>query len=703
MKYHIGVKFMAIVLATVFLAMAVGSGLGIVGLLEAGLYEQSVDQLYQSSLQSQCHMMAIELVHKYASLNLGNLPQSYLDAYYGYHYTYQFREGYFFYTIRDERGSVLESTYTADAVGAMTFDIILSDVNYRVCLDNSVVDTSEYPFTESGDDMTGYVEITPKTEEEDEANIWQDIYYDFETDTTRSITYTIANLEYAEVTMYVLDGALEVESYWALLEIGYDLRYDLFWMLGVSLLLFAVCAVYLCCAAGRKPGCEKIRAGGLNRLSLDLYLAGAACLEWGLIFLGMYILQQTIRYSDIWVAFCMGAIILLVACLIFVGFCFAFVAQIKMKDAFWWHNSLIGRVCRRLGKLVKRCFRGCKGLLGMLPDVWQFVAIAGGMGFVLFLTCLFAYGNSYVRVNGFFAFILFLEVCAVIGLVAYCIYAFGVLKKGAQTMAQGDLHRLVPTAHLVGPFKVFAWQLNRLSGAARRAVEEQMKSERMKTELITNVSHDIKTPLTSIINYVDLLEKPHSDEENAEYLAVLSRQSQRLKKLIEDLMEMSKASSGTMTVEVTRLDAGESLRQALGEFSDKLEAAGLTPVVTIPDAPAYALADGRHTWRVLSNLMGNVVKYALPGTRVYIGLISTGENVVISMKNISREELNISADELTERFVRGDTSRNTEGSGLGLNIAKSLMELQRGSLAVHVDGDLFKVTLVFPAATGGDV
>ena len=216
--------------------------------------------------------------------------------------------------------------------------------------------------------------------------------------------------------------------------------------------------------------------------------------------------------------------------------------------------------------------------------------------------------------------------------------------------------------------------------------------------MITNVSHDIKTPLTSIINYVDLLEKPHTEEEGRQYLEVLHRQSQSMKKLIEDLMEMSKATTGNMTVDITQVDAGEAVNQALGEFADKLEKAGLTPVFRYPEEPVAILADGRLTWRVLSNLLSNVVKYALPGTRLYIDLIQLESQVVISLKNISREELNISADELTERFVRGDASRNTEGSGLGLNIAQSLMELQKGQLQLLVDGDLFKVTLLFPKA-----
>lgn len=221
----------------------------------------------------------------------------------------------------------------------------------------------------------------------------------------------------------------------------------------------------------------------------------------------------------------------------------------------------------------------------------------------------------------------------------------------------------------------------------------------MKTELITNVSHDIKTPLTSIINYVDLLQKPHTPEEEKTYLEVLNRQSQRLKKLIEDLMEMSKASTGNLTADITKLDAVESVNQALGEFADKLEKAQLTPVFRHPEESVAMMADGRLAWRVLSNLLSNTVKYALPRhAGVYRRDGAGGEG-----HHFPEEHLPGRAERgrrrAVERFVRGDDSRNTEGSGLGLNIAKTLMELQKGQLQLLVDGDLFKVTLIFPGAT----
>ena len=298
----------------------------------------------------------------------------------------------------------------------------------------------------------------------------------------------------------------------------------------------------------------------------------------------------------------------------------------------------------------------------------------------------------------------------IFGLLIYSVALYMILKKQGEKlkkqyesivyattqMAEGNLK--VELKEELGIFSELGEELRKVQDGFSKAVAEEAKSQSMKTELITNVSHDIKTPLTSIINYVDLLEKPHTPEQEKTYLEVLSRQSQRMKKLIEDLMEMSKASTGNIQVEIGKIDAVEAVNQALGEFADKLTAAGLTPVFRQSEENVYLLADGRLLWRAMSNVLSNAVKYALPGTRLYVDVSAVEDKAVISFKNISGAQLNISAEELMERFVRGDSSRNTEGSGLGLNIAKSLMELQKGQLQLLVDGDLFKVTLVFPKA-----
>ena len=264
-------------------------------------------------------------------------------------------------------------------------------------------------------------------------------------------------------------------------------------------------------------------------------------------------------------------------------------------------------------------------------------------------------------------------------------------------LAAGDLEAQLDTEKMFADVKRHAEDLNAIGIGMNKAVEQRMKSERLKTELITNVSHDIKTPLTSIVNYVDLLKKEDLPPAASEYLSVLDRQSHRLKKLTEDLVEASKASTGNMTVTLEPIVVNEIIHQAVGDYDEKLAAGRLEVILNTYEGNLMALADGRLLWRVLDNLLSNVCKYALAGTRVYIDLSGRDGRVYLSIKNISRDPLNISADELMERFVRGDTSRHTEGSGLGLNIARSLMDLMGGAFSLSVDGDLFKAELSLKA------
>ncbi len=247
-----------------------------------------------------------------------------------------------------------------------------------------------------------------------------------------------------------------------------------------------------------------------------------------------------------------------------------------------------------------------------------------------------------------------------------------------------------------GRAKEISIYLNDIAGGFSNAIEESLKSERMKTELITNVSHDLKTPLTSIINYVDLLKKEEIQNDKVkEYLDVLDNKSQRLKKLTEDLVEASKASSGTIKLNMEKLNVKELIKQSIGEFEDKFEAKGLEIIPAFPEEEINIQADSRYMYRILENIYSNLVKYALENSRVYLDVIKNNNKVIIAIKNISKERLNISAEELMQRFVRGDSSRNTEGSGLGLSIAQSLAKLQNGSFTIYLDGDLFKVVLEF--------
>ena len=560
-------------------------------------------------------------------------------------------------------------------------------------------------------------------------------YFDGQTMTAKFVYLPMPELT---VTVYVDQNSTSNLPMYALLASIRTVRNYLLPALGICLLVFAIFAVYLCTAAGRKPKTEEVRAGGLNRLPLDLYLGGASFAIAAIIAYTGYGAQYLIE-RDVLTAYGIIAAAIFAACLIFVGFCFAFVAQIKTPDGFWWCNTLCGRcihlfmrfgvwleaylrekgfpalwrLCKKLWTLTAKttiwCFHSfehaslwliaklgltfrwigskLRRFFSLIPLTWQWMLTGFTMIAFLFITVAGRYDIGIV-----------LSILFSIALILYGAHCFGVLRDSTKKMSQGDLDSKVEDKLMVGAFQEFASDLNDLADVAVVAAQKQLKSERMKTELITNVSHDIKTPLTSIINYVDLLQKPHTDEEEAQYLEVLDRQSQRLKKLIEDLMDMSKASTGNMAVDIEQVNAVESVNQALGEFADKLNRANLVPVFRHDEACIPMMADGKLVWRVLSNLLSNAVKYAMPCTRLYIDLMTVEDKVVLSLKNVSREELNVDAEELMERFVRGDDSRNTDGSGLGLNIAKSLMELQKGQLQLLVDGDLFKVTLIFPAA-----
>ena len=277
--------------------------------------------------------------------------------------------------------------------------------------------------------------------------------------------------------------------------------------------------------------------------------------------------------------------------------------------------------------------------------------------------------------------------------------SFARLRRGSRAIAAGDLNYRVDPARMPADLRAYAEDLNNISIGLAGAVDEKMKSERFKAELITNVSHDLKTPLTSIINYVNLLKTTQqTDPKAAEYIEVLDRKSQRLKKLTEDLVEASKASTGVLSVSREKIGMSQLLDQALGEWTEKLEERKLTVVTTVPEGETWVYADGRHLWRVIDNLLSNCAKYAMEGTRIYVELSRGKGQVTLSVKNVSREALNVPAERLMERFVRGEESRSSEGSGLGLSIARSLTELQGGEFRLTVDGDLFKAEVTLPQA-----
>ena len=358
---------------------------------------------------------------------------------------------------------------------------------------------------------------------------------------------------------------------------------------------------------------------------------------------------------------------------------------------FEWEGSGAQNIFRRTVEAVKRLWRTVCGAINRMGLMEQ--GLLCSIGVILLYLFFYMVGDCSGDVFGIVLLFSALVLVGAIWVLRQC----NRLQTGAKKLAQGNLSYKIDLAHLHGPFRAHAEWLNNISAGMAVEIERRMKSEHLKTELLTNVSHDIKTPLTSIINYVDLLQKTDPQPAEAkEYAQVLERQSQRLKKLLEDLIEASKASTGNINVDLAPTDAAELLRQAAGEYSERLKEQNLSPVLRIGDDSCTILADGRLLWRVFDNLLGNIVKYALAGTRVYLDMSQRDGWCTIAIKNISREELNIETEELMERFVRGDAARATEGSGLGLSIARSLTECMGGHFDLAIDGDLFKVTLAFP-------
>ncbi|MBQ6866538.1 MAG: HAMP domain-containing histidine kinase, partial [Clostridia bacterium] len=438
----------------------------------------------------------------------------------------------------------------------------------------------------------------------------------------------------------------------------------------LCLVLTIALFIFLLVSAGHRTGTQEVARNWFDRIPLELVLLGMA-LAVG--FGGR-------AFTD-WFVTVLG---LFLPMLLALGLLFCMTFAVRCKTKTLVKGTLLYWVCRG-------AWAGVKGLwyvLKNLPLVWKTALVWGGISLVELVACLSEQAAACLVVW-------FLEKLILTPVLLAFAIGLKKLQDGARRMADGDMAP-VPEKFLFPDEKKHAQSLNSIGQGARLAVEKQLKSERMKTELITNVSHDLKTPLTSIISYVDLLKKEGLSSEHApEYVDVLDRQSQRLKKLTEDLVEASKASTGNIQAHPEDVDVNLLLSQAAGEYAERLAAAGLTTVTTWDPSEPHIRADGRLLWRVFDNLLSNVTKYAQPGTRVYLSTAARDGGVEITFRNVSRDELNVSAEELMERFVRGDASRNSEGSGLGLSIAKSLTELNNGTLSLTVDGDLFKATLAF--------
>lgn len=445
-------------------------------------------------------------------------------------------------------------------------------------------------------------------------------------------------------------------------------------MFGFAVLTVIACIV-LCTASGHTEGRERITASSFHRIAYEFFYLLPV-----LILLGAAVIISIMRKAAIaWRITCLfGAGLTL--CMAGACILWLYTTAIRAKNGTFWSSFGIVRLLSLLLTLLQgRIIISMSVVIG---------AVA--------LLCLNVGGlpNADPELDLLIAGV----DIAVLVVLLYAIHSFFVLKDRVKRIEGGDYTTVPPKLPLVSDFGEFSRSLDHMTDSIAETVAQQTKAERMRTELITNVSHDLKTPLTSIVNYIDLLARePMQTEHAAEYLEVLQRQSARLKKLTEDLVEASKASTGNLTVDLQPTDIQVLLLQLAGEYEDRFAQRGLTLVTELPERPLPILADGRHIWRVFDNLLGNACKYSMPSTRIYLDATAENGIVRILLKNVSEHPLNLSPDELTERFVRGDVSRHTEGSGLGLSIAKDLMRLQGGTLTLQIDGDLFKAIVTFPA------
>lgn len=447
----------------------------------------------------------------------------------------------------------------------------------------------------------------------------------------------------------------------------------------ISLILVLVAIILITIFTGRKKGEREIQLDVLDKIPLEIVIFFVIVIS---IFAFILCVEMSYEINVMVVAVMLAIGVIL--CVIGIVTYETIVKRIKTNTLF--KNTIIYRIFKIIHKT--------------LEDIFNDFNLSVKIGLILgiFMLAIFIITFYTIFVENFvIGLVLLVFLYAIVFKYIY-LYVKQVLeiKQVAKTIYEGNTEIRLKENEYKGVLKELSIYINDIASGLTNAVEEALKSERMKTELITNVSHDIKTPLTSIINYVDLLKKEEMPNKKAkEYLEILDQKSQRLKRLTEDLVEASKASSGNIKLNLEKLDVKELIKQVSGEYEDKFKDKKLELNLNIPKEDTFIKADSRYLYRVIENMYSNIVKYALQDSRVYVDIIVEDKNVKIELKNISKEKLNISADELMERFVRGESSRNTEGSGLGLSIAQSLTELQKGTFDIYLDGDLFKVTIIF--------
>lgn len=665
------------------------SGVWLALCMEYGFYSRTLPEVRQTRMEELCredmHEAYIDaflplfemgmLTEEHSAFEEEHLFEEYLGG-------FDAAESNFFFRVQAEDGTVLLETDTAPAQCEVTVSFQQEQFQDRM-IRMTAAEYEQFQMT-NGQYVIAVNEVVSESVDGTE----------METDAQDVPCYEVTvrdrtTMRHFYVTGYVRE-VLQADDHYLLVQNSYGMLYQYRYLpllLGVvSLILVVTSMVLLLQHAGLRKGRTDVVSRWTDRIPLEILT----------LFAGSGILSLLVLAAELWNEIgnhYSTAVLLPCYALLLVGMALCLL---------FWLMSLVVRIrtgtfCRyTLAAMVvqggRRLFQMLQQASTVLPVLWHAVLAAAAYFTLQVIAVVFIGNGEFIGV--LLMLLLWAAGFLMVGVVTWNLH---LLEQGAKELAAGNLQYQIAEEKLIGPFRMHARRLNQLQEGMHRAVSERMKSERFKTELIANVSHDIRTPLTSIMNYTDLLAKLNlAHPEAKEYIAVLQRQSVRLQKLTEDVLEASKASTGNLTVHAEEMDLRILLEQVLGEYAEKLEAKQLSVISQIPEEPLYLMADGRLLWRVMENLMTNICKYAMPHTRVYLDVTVEEQQLHLVLRNISRTQLHLPAEALLERFVQGDRSRHTEGSGLGLSIAQSLTELQGGRFQIEIDGDLFKAELVFP-------
>ncbi len=688
--------------------------------LDMEIYDSDLAEIEQSSMESLCFSHVMEANDVYQNLiNNGYYEENLSETLRGSLYDqwmgrYDPSHSNFFFTVQSPDQEILLQNYTDEYQYCRTEYFYSTEYHTTVLqMTQQELDAYEFPVNSSVEIEEMYTESAETQDDvteaaSEEGGVHETAVYEPTevsgaltesaeiTDETAvspmdtavshylvTITVPEETLDYY-VTGYVRKNLTADDTYRdaaALAELVWKFRYASVGLIVAGIIGLWFSVWFLLSGAGYHAYAEEAQPSFFDRIPLDLFSFVHVMAMLAIV----VIFDECVNGSESWMTFLACVACGVVAALLILFWLASTTVRLRTGTAV--KNNLIVKLFLLLGKGLQKAGDTAQ----MLPVIWQAPAVVGGFCFLQFIAIVMIADGNFLG-----AALCVLIWTVIIILSILIVLNMHYLEKGAAELAKGKLEHKIPEHKLIGPFRSHAVNLNSISDGMNQAVGDRIKSEMFKTELIANVSHDIRTPLTSIVNYTDLLAKLELDDPQAqEYIDVLMRQSARLRKLTEDVLEASKASTGNITVERGIMDLRVLLEQMLGEYEEKLTSKQLQMVCSIPDTPLYIMADGRLMWRIMDNLFSNIYKYAMPQTRVYLDANAADKRISVVLRNISGSQLNMPVEALLERFVQGDRSRNTEGSGLGLSIAQSLTEIQGGTFRMEIDGDLFKVILSF--------